>query len=39
VIRLRGGGEARMEARVRAREGWDPEVYRFRGVVEGVFGG
>jgi len=26
VIRLRGGGEARMEARVRAREGWDPEV-------------
>jgi hypothetical protein len=26
-------------ARVRAREGWDPEVYRFRGVVEGVFGG
>jgi hypothetical protein len=37
VIRLRG--EARMEARVRAREGWDPEVYRFRGVVEGVFGG
>jgi len=39
VIRLRGGGEAREEARVRAREGWDPEVYRFRGVVEGVFGG
>ncbi|BBL93757.1 transposase [Thermus thermophilus] len=39
VIRLRGGGEARDEARVRAREGWDPEVYRFRGVVEGVFGG
>jgi 7,8-dihydro-6-hydroxymethylpterin- pyrophosphokinase len=38
VIRLRGGGEARMGARVRAREGWDPEVYRFRGVVEGVFG-
>ena len=35
VIRLRGGGEAREEARVRAREGWDPEVYRFRGVVEG----
>jgi hypothetical protein len=35
VIRLRGGGEAREEA----REGWDPEVYRFRGVVEGVFGG
>mgnify|MGYP003488161915 FL=1 len=34
-----GGGEAREEARVRAREGWDPEVYRFRGVVEGVFGG
>ena len=33
------GGKARMEARVRAREGWDPEVYRFRGVVEGVFGG
>ena len=32
VIRLRGGGEAREEARVRAREGWDPEVYRFRGV-------
>jgi hypothetical protein len=29
----------REEARVRAREGWDPEVYRFRGVVEGVFGG
>ena len=26
-------------ALVRAREGWDPEVYRFRGVVEGVFGG
>jgi hypothetical protein len=39
VIRLRGGSEAREEARVRAREGWDPEVYRFRGVVEGVFGG
>ncbi|WP_259349120.1 transposase [Thermus thermophilus] len=39
VIRLRGGGEAREEARVRAREGWDPEVYRFRGVGEGVFGG
>jgi hypothetical protein len=33
------GGRAREEARVRAREGWDPEVYRFRGVVEGVFGG
>jgi hypothetical protein len=33
------GGKARGEARVRAREGWDPEVYRFRGVVEGVFGG
>jgi hypothetical protein len=33
------GGKAREEARVRAREGWDPEVYRFRGVVEGVFGG
>ena len=36
---LGGGGEAREGARVRAREGWDPEVYRFRGVVEGVFGG
>ena len=36
VIRLRGGGEAREEARVRAREGWDPEVYRFRGVGEGA---
>ena len=33
------GGKAREEARVRAREGWDPEVYRSRGVVEGVFGG
>ena len=39
VIRLRGGGEAREEARVRAREGWDPEVDRVRGVVEGVCGG
>jgi hypothetical protein len=39
VVWLRGGGEAREEARVRAREGWDLEVYRFRGVVEGVFGG
>ena len=39
VIRLRGGGEAREEARVRAREGWDPEVYRFRGVVEEALGG
>jgi hypothetical protein len=33
------GGKAREGARVRAREGWGPEVYRFRGVVEGVFGG
>ena len=33
------GGKAREEARVRAREGWDPEVYRFRGVVEGCLGG
>ena len=33
------GGKAREEARVGAREGWDPEVYRFRGVVEGVSGG
>ena len=33
------GGKAREEARVRAREGWDPEACRFRGVVEGVFGG
>jgi hypothetical protein len=35
-LRFRRGAEVR---RVRAREGWDPEVYRFRGVVEGVFGG
>jgi hypothetical protein len=33
------GGKAREGARVGAREGWDPEVYRSRGVVEGVFGG
>ena len=35
-LRFRWGAEVQ---RVRAREGWDPEVYRFRGVVEVVFGG
>jgi hypothetical protein len=35
-LRFRRGAEVR---RVRAREGWDPEVYRSCGVVEGVFGG
>lgn len=35
LIRLRGGGEVRREVAAR----WDGEVYRRRGVVEGVFGG
>ncbi|BAW02505.1 hypothetical protein TTMY_2139 [Thermus thermophilus] len=34
LLRFRRGKEVR-----RVREGWDLEVYRFRGVVEGVFGG
>ncbi|WP_243095709.1 transposase, partial [Thermus thalpophilus] len=38
-IRLRGGGEVRDGLRAWGREVWDPAVYRFRGVVEGVFGG
>ncbi|GAA6735095.1 IS5-like element ISTth7 family transposase [Thermus oshimai] len=39
VIRLRGGGEAKEGRRVRGREGFDGEMYRRRGVVEGVCGG
>ncbi|GLV49269.1 transposase [Thermus sp. LT1-2-5] len=38
-IRLRGGGEVREGLRAWGREVWDPGVYRFRGVVGGVFGG
>ncbi|BAW02006.1 transposase family protein [Thermus thermophilus] len=34
LLRFRRGKEVRW-----VREGWDLEVYRFRGVVEGVFGG
>lgn len=33
------GGWLLADAGFDGKEGWDPEVYRFRGVVEGVFGG
>ncbi len=39
LIRLRGGGEVRDEVRREVAARWDGEVYRRRGVVEGVFGG